>query len=1315
MNEHEELVQIRRLIGIWLNEIHLANAEFYFDINKVSENLCRQLLNLVYGYELVDLNDKENPNFPGLDIGDKDFSKIAFQITSRSDRYKVIKNLQTVISNGYEKVFDCGIKFLILKLEGRVTFTKKNDPTKILPSFDPDRDIIYPEDIIKKIQAIYETEGDLIKFNKIKGLLEKELYPKFPSHIIQEQAKEIKTLIQKMEMSTEKGSPGDFRTSVDYFDIDLQPPIYKNLIPRETLIKEYLYLLAEKSILWVKGPFSTGKTSIAVSVCQSLSKNVIWLECRVITEKQLVDHLLNSLSAFLKIRRTPNFRQMVVDLIAALPEETLLVLNDVAQFSQIEGYEDQILFFLFELEASGHRVLVTSNFSPPEIFTYKYGLGIVSKNIPPFLPSETAQLLQTYKASPEISEVLSVHITSSTQGHPLLIRSAAKYLSERNWNIKDEELVAIFTGKFDPSTDKATYAKLLHETSDVKTVELLYRLKYIIGSFSSTIVHAVAQVDPVIDRVGERLNELSEIWLQQNSNGKYLVSPLIKHLDDNVNQEVKKGIYLVVAKSILSSKPVSPIDASSVILYYLVAKDHNNAALVLIKLLHAFAESPELFFEWGLHIHWFHNRLPKEINPHLKVQIRLGQIQIAKTTDKDTELQFLREDLISILNDEDIGLIDRYLANMALFQIDFKRYPLKAMDELKQIQEDEKELQSNEAFTKRLQEDGLVLLDDLLLNAIWMIFAQISSISEYHSWFEKLAPSYPESITDPQDNEAYAMAGASIYRNVKAVNQDSGNSIEILTLLLEKSEEKELDLIAAYAIKYLVKYKVEKNNDLDGAISLVEGYQELMGRSHIYDYLVKAELGAMCLLKGERQQAFDYLSPLREAGLPVFYIEQLDYLIAAMQVYFDKDKEISAALSSRALEFSKSNQSILNIDKFKLYGEGAIGLVHTSRTKEALNLLAEGYKKVLNEFIDNDEYKGVIIRYGNTIMYVVQILIYQKPIDFGDKKKFVIPEPGFFYRSNDALLEGGFYFEERKYMVATLITDGFEEMLDFENARKWAYKAVELITSLLEEPRFIAIIQKFVFYPVNDRRYLQGYNMLAEVQCFYQRIVKKVEDGHASKEETEIVEKAVASRSLSCDIGIYLYILFPVALDFSLSILSGKMKRDDYRTHIDAVFDTGKYNTVDPEEFAYAKSVFEKIMLDGIDYSGFMDIHRKITSSNKDFVYAIGCFLLGTFSNPTEAANLHLANLITLDDTFKKTIKSFYNFQVIPYFENFWKLKFQNDPRAFLHADHLLERGFPLIEKTAPYKRIKKIFSVLSHHLPISFSPEIENFIDTED
>ncbi|QIL42375.1 hypothetical protein G7074_25810 [Pedobacter sp. HDW13] len=221
-----------------------------------------------------------------------------------------------------------------------------------------------------------------------------------------------------------------------------------------------------------------------------------------------------------------------------------------------------------------------------------------------------------------------------------------------------------------------------------------------------------------------------------------------------------------------------------------------------------------------------------------------------------------------------------------------------------------------------------------------------------------------------------------------------------------------------------------------------------------------------------------------------------------------------------------------------------------------------------------------------------------------------------------------------------------------------------------------------------------------------------MKEGDAGKEQAEFIKQARSSRSLNDDLAVYLYILFPVSLDFSLRILSGDLKKEYYQTSIDSLFDPGKYNVVDLNEFNYAKSIFEKIMLDGLDYPEFIEMHNKQESANKDFIYVIACFLLSTFSDSSKAADLQLANLVTLDATFKNTITSFYNFQLIPYFEQFWSLKFNNNTKDFLKADDLRERGFPLIKKTPASEKIKKIFFVLSCHLKIALSEEIERFIE---
>jgi hypothetical protein len=177
-NQQVEMKQIRRLMGIWITEIRLNNYEGYNDINKVGEHLSRQLLNRVYDHQLEDLNDVKK-NFPGLDLGDRKKDMIAYQVTSRTDLPKIIKNLETVVKEKFDKTFVNGVRFFILNDTSKVSFgpKAKKTPAGVLPTFKIESDIIYPQDVIKKIEEVYEKEADLIKFNQIKSLLEKELIP----------------------------------------------------------------------------------------------------------------------------------------------------------------------------------------------------------------------------------------------------------------------------------------------------------------------------------------------------------------------------------------------------------------------------------------------------------------------------------------------------------------------------------------------------------------------------------------------------------------------------------------------------------------------------------------------------------------------------------------------------------------------------------------------------------------------------------------------------------------------------------------------------------------------------------------------------------------------------------------------------------------------------------------------------------------------------------------------------------------------------------------------------------------------------------
>lgn len=63
-----------------------------FDLNRYLEDFFKDILNIVYGYKLKNLNEDRSNN-PGLDLGDE-AAKVAFQVTSTKTSDKINKTLE---------------------------------------------------------------------------------------------------------------------------------------------------------------------------------------------------------------------------------------------------------------------------------------------------------------------------------------------------------------------------------------------------------------------------------------------------------------------------------------------------------------------------------------------------------------------------------------------------------------------------------------------------------------------------------------------------------------------------------------------------------------------------------------------------------------------------------------------------------------------------------------------------------------------------------------------------------------------------------------------------------------------------------------------------------------------------------------------------------------------------------------------------------------------------------------------------------------------------------------------------------------------
>jgi hypothetical protein len=168
MHREEEVKRVIELISLWITKIKGNNHLDFYDINRVAEDLARQLLNEIYDLKLRNLNE-EKRNHPGVDLGD-DKNKIAYQITSQSRPRKIQESLESFAREDKKKYFN-GIRFLLLnERKPKLTGTKWQE---IDPDFNPREHIVTYLDLVKKIKELYVP--DRARFNRIRAILEEEV------------------------------------------------------------------------------------------------------------------------------------------------------------------------------------------------------------------------------------------------------------------------------------------------------------------------------------------------------------------------------------------------------------------------------------------------------------------------------------------------------------------------------------------------------------------------------------------------------------------------------------------------------------------------------------------------------------------------------------------------------------------------------------------------------------------------------------------------------------------------------------------------------------------------------------------------------------------------------------------------------------------------------------------------------------------------------------------------------------------------------------------------------------------------------------
>ena len=105
--------------------------------------------------------------------------------------------------------------------------------------------------------------------------------------------------------------------------------------------------------------------------------------------------------------------------------------------------------------------------------------------------------------------------------------------------------------------------------------------------------------------------------------------------------------------------------------------------------------------------------------------------------------------------------------------------------------------------------------------------------------------------------------------------------------------------------------------------------------------------------------------------------------------------------------------------------------------------------------------------------------------------------------------------------------------------------------------------------------------------------------------------------------------------------------------------------------------------------------------SSRAEILIISRLLFSCQCNIKTALQLHLSMVRDIEDLFKKQFTGYYRFKIIPFFENFWLRKFEENKGEFADSLFWYSKSLPYYQNISWNKKLQALFKILVHHLPV--------------
>ena len=250
MNRDIYVAKIKTLLNILKGEIKDSGKLNLLDINVHAEDFYRDLLNLVYSWQLQNMN-QWNQNAAGGDLWYDDV-KIVIQVSSTSTKDKIQSSIDKLSAEQF-----AGYRFKFLRIDGDVIKLRKELYKTHDIVFEPSVDIIDISTLLKDIAHL-----DIDRLKKVCELCEKEIVPLDTPKVTEtDLAIVVKALATNVKDWSKDRRPIEF---------DVEKKIdFNHLEGRKRLINDYKLYIGKLNAVY--GEFVDNGTDYSFIILQNLS------------------------------------------------------------------------------------------------------------------------------------------------------------------------------------------------------------------------------------------------------------------------------------------------------------------------------------------------------------------------------------------------------------------------------------------------------------------------------------------------------------------------------------------------------------------------------------------------------------------------------------------------------------------------------------------------------------------------------------------------------------------------------------------------------------------------------------------------------------------------------------------------------------------------------------------------------------------------------------------------------------------------------------------------------------------------------------